>query len=441
MKIGMVLYDPQEFGGLEEIATTLAIEMQRRGQHVIVFSATWVPPDNQYICKLCENGVPYFQIPKWLSYPASHWPTKEKILNIVLCLLSPFIFILSGVHCLLRQCTWKQSLSSTRNFLRGFLMSQFIGPDLRQPIARLFLYLWHFRWHPDLYHLHGYATNLLFAIEWAHAIKIPVVYEQHQTPDPQFDRWQDTQRIINKADIIVAVSEKSAQALRYVCGVTQPIVVANPIVQDPFTSGFQKNMVPGHCEDLIFVTTVARLTAIKGLKYLLEAIVQVKKTYPDTQFRVFGDGPLRQELLAYANELGLEGNKIFVGSFTHSEELANIMASTDIFVMSSILEGQPLGIVEAMAYGRPIVATSVGGIPELIQDGFNGLMCSPGDPACLACKILQLIEDPALRTQLGQAARISYEQGPFQPDTVTNDFISIFKNVLQLELGKYQNTT
>jgi glycosyltransferase involved in cell wall biosynthesis len=162
----------------------------------------------------------------------------------------------------------------------------------------------------------------------------------------------------------------------------------------------------------------------------------VKATHPSAQFKVYGDGPLRQELLAYAGQLGLDGNAILVGPFTTREELSHIMAQTDIFVMSSILEGQPLGVVEAMAYGCPIVTTSVGGIPELIKDGVNGLLCMPGDPACLAQKIRALIEDPALRTRLGHAARHSYEQGPFQPAAVCDHFISIYQHVLRQERRK-----
>jgi glycosyltransferase involved in cell wall biosynthesis len=195
--------------------------------------------------------------------------------------------------------------------------------------------------------------------------------------------------------------------------------------------GWHRNGKSSECDEPIRLTTVARLYVTKGLIYLLEAIVQVRKTHPTAQFKVYGDGPLRQELLTYASQLGLDGNTIFVGAFTQREELSNIMAQTDIFVMSSILEGQPLGVVEAMAYGCPIVTTSVGGIPELIQDGVNGLLCAPGDPAGLAQNIRRLIEDPALRQRLGETARQSYLQGPFQPESVCNHFISIYKDTLR----------
>jgi glycosyltransferase involved in cell wall biosynthesis len=198
-------------------------------------------------------------------------------------------------------------------------------------------------------------------------------------------------------------------------------------------AGWRRDARPRQGDDLLFITTVARLSVAKGLEYLLEAIVQVQATHPTTQFRVYGDGVLRQALMDRASELGLDGQAIFVGVFTDREELSRIMAQTDIFVMSSILEGQPLAMVEAMAYGCPIVTTAVGGIPELIKDGVNGLLCRPKDPECLAQKTNALIEDPALRTRLGHAARQSYEQGPFQPSAVCDHFIAIYQAVLSDE--------
>jgi glycosyltransferase involved in cell wall biosynthesis len=131
-----------------------------------------------------------------------------------------------------------------------------------------------------------------------------------------------------------------------------------------------------------------------------------------------------------ATRLGLDGKSIFPGAFTTREQLTQIMTHTDIFLLSSVLEGQPLVIVEAMAYGCPIVTTNVGGIPELIQDNVNGLLCSPEDPECLAQKIKLLIDDPALRQRLGQAARKSYEQSPFQPQAVSSRFIAVYGEVL-----------
>jgi glycosyltransferase involved in cell wall biosynthesis len=377
--------------------------------------------------------VAFVQLPKWLSHVVSDWATKEKILKVCLQLSSPLIYLLGCALFLLRRKSWEASVSSARNWLRGRLMSRFIGPDRRRPFVRLLLNWWKFRWHPDLIHIQGYTSTLLFIIDWAYARRIPVIYEEHQTPDSQFDWWQDFKKSINKATMVVAVSEKSAEAMRSVCGVTQPIATVYYMVADPFDSGWIEDAGRGNAEEPIRIATVARLYVTKGLPYLLDAIAKVRTVYPTAEFRVYGDGELRSDLLAYADKLGLDGNRIFVGAFTSREELSSIMAQTDIFVMSSVLEGLPVALLEAMAFGRPIVATPVGGIPEAIVDGINGLLCEPRDPECLAQKICALIEDPALRLRLGQAARKSYEQGPYKPAAVCAQYISIYQKVWKAE--------
>jgi len=427
----MVLYEPQELGGLEEYAVTLAIGLHQRGHDLSVVSTTWTPATNQYLRRLREHGVTVVQVPKWLSRPASNWATKQKILDAVTGLTAPLIYGLACGLCLVRGTSWQQALISAQGWLRGHLLRWLIGPDRREPLARMLLSWWQWRWKPDLLHIQGYTKTLLFAIEWAHAKGIPVVYEEHQTPDAQFNWWQGFQQTINKAEIVVAVSETSAQALRTVCGVTQPIVVRNPLLPDPLATGWQRQAQVHQPNAPVRITTVARLSVAKGLNYLLDAIKVVKQQHPTTEFRVYGEGDLHQDLLNYAAQLGLDGQAIFVGPFTSRDELADIMAATDIFVMSSILEGQPLAMVEAMAYGCPIVTTAVGGIPELIQSGTNGLLCQPKDPACLAANIRALIEDPELRRRLGQAARQSYEQGPYQPAALCEHFVAIYEEALR----------
>ncbi|MCX6043826.1 MAG: glycosyltransferase [Chloroflexi bacterium] len=443
MRICMVVYSLEEFGGLEEIVATLTIGLQQQGHQTSVLSTSWVAPGNQYARQLHEHQIPLVQLPKWLSYPLSHWPTKEKILVHIMRFMSPLVYLLAGLLFLRKRAAWSQALASAHGWLRGQVMSRLIGPDRRRPLVRLLLRWWQFRWRPDVLHIQNFQSDtnsLLFVIDWADAHKMPVVYEEHQTPDPQFDWWQGVQTTLNKASIVVAVSEKSAQALRTVCGVTQPIVVANPIVTDPrrlqpAAPAQQGQVTESSGDQPLCVTTVARLYVMKGLPYLLEAIAQIKQTHPTVQFKVYGDGPLHQALLAQASQLGLAGEAIFVGMFRR-QELPAIMAQTDIFVLPSILEGLPLSVIEAMAYGCPIVATAVGGIPELIEDGVNGLLCQPADSAGLAQQIQTLIEDARLRDRLGSAARHAYEHGPFQSTAVCDHFNLIYQQVVSRQQTK-----
>jgi glycosyltransferase involved in cell wall biosynthesis len=427
----MVSYDMQDFGGLEEYATNLAIGLQQQGHEVSFLSAAWTAPTNQYLCRLKSHHIPIIQPAEWISKPASDWAIKEKILRVVMRLFAPLTFLLGIGQAVLKRRSPTASWESAYNWLKGQLMDRIIGPDRRKFLGKLLLNWWRIRWHPDILHVHDFSNNLVFVIDWGHERNIPVIYEEHATPDCHFDLWKNFHEDISKASSVIAVSEKSAEALCEVCGVPYPLVVRGPLLPDPRKAGSQKTTGCGGNKGCIIITTIARLIPMKGLEYLIEAAAEVKAAYPNAHFRIYGEGELHDELMAKAIELGLAGDEIFVGKYTNREELSFIMDRTDIFLLPSILEGQPVVIVEAMAYGRPIIATAVGGIPELIQDGVNGLLCQPADARDLVQKIQMLIEDPALRTRLGDAARDSYEHGPFQVETVTKNFVSIYSDVLQ----------
>jgi glycosyltransferase involved in cell wall biosynthesis len=433
MRICLVFYEPQEFGGLEEYATSLAIGLQELDQAVSALFLTWTPPENQYLRRLRAAGVRVCQMPKWLSRGGSDWRTKERLLKAALTVSSPLVYVLGTGRFLVKGGSWRESITSARNWVGGQLMARLIGPDRRPVLGRVLLRWWQLRWRPDLLHLQGYATTLLFAIEWAHGKGIPVVYEEHQTPTDQFDWWRDFAGSVNKAATVVAVSDESARALRTICGVTRPIVVRNPLLPDPLAADRALLEESRHSGQTIRVTTVARLYVTKGLDHLLESVPRVRASHGAVQFKVHGDGPLLDSLMDHAARLGLDGREIFMGAFTSREELSRIMAGTDIFVLPSILEGQPLGLVEAMAYGRPIVASIVGGVPELIVDEVNGLLCKPADVEALAERICRLAGDSALRSRLGKAARESYERSSFQPAAVSAHLLSTYESVLRAE--------
>lgn len=413
---------------MEEYAVTLAVGLRQKKHAVSVLSTAWVEPHNQYLQRMRESGVDYFSLPKWVSYPISDWNTKEKIASLLVFLAAPVVWIAAIALSFVRAQSFSKSLTSAKHWLRNKVMRA-LTPDRRKPFVRLMLSWWKKTWRPEILHIQGYTNSLLFVIDWAYAKALPVIYEEHQTPDARFDWWDGFHKSINKADVVVAVSETSAEALRSICGVTKPIVVQGPLVPDPIASGGMKSLASSS-DPSLRLTTLARLYGTKGLSYLLEALAEVRKKYPHVEARIYGDGPLRADLIAHAQTLGLDGESILVGAFTGREQLARIMADTDVFVMPSILEGQPVALVEAMSYGKPIIATTVGGIPELITDGENGLLCPPHDPVSLAEKIAILVENTALRDALANSARKSYERGPFQPSVVCENFLSVYDRVL-----------
>jgi glycosyltransferase involved in cell wall biosynthesis len=150
------------------------------------------------------------------------------------------------------------------------------------------------------------------------------------------------------------------------------------------------------------VGTVANLKPHKGLEYLLRAAVDVRKAVPNVHFLVVGQGSALDGLRAMASHLGLDGAVTFTG---FREDALRIASAFDLFAMSSLHEGLSIALVEAMALGKPVVVTRVGGLPEVVKDGRDGFLVPPGNPGALATRIIEVLGDPQLRERLGQAAR------------------------------------
>ena len=147
-----------------------------------------------------------------------------------------------------------------------------------------------------------------------------------------------------------------------------------------------------------------RLGPQKALDVALQALVDV----PDVTLAVAGDGPERAALERRAGELGLDGRVSFLGSMPRGQVL-RLFRAADASVLSSAWENFPHTVVEALAVGCPVIATAVGGVPEVVRDGENGLLVPPGDPAALGAAIARFFADGELRARLAAAAPRSVE--------------------------------
>ncbi|HEV8472130.1 MAG TPA: glycosyltransferase [Methylomirabilota bacterium] len=147
---------------------------------------------------------------------------------------------------------------------------------------------------------------------------------------------------------------------------------------------------------------VGRFVAYKGFDDLLRAAAAVHDKHPDVRWVLVGDGPERARLEALRDSLGLQRVVTFAG---WQADVAPWLASFDVFVLPS--RGEHFGrvLVEAMALGKPVVATDAGGVPEIVRDGETGLLAPPADPAALAAAVARLVEDAAQRARLGEAGR------------------------------------
>jgi glycosyltransferase involved in cell wall biosynthesis len=171
---------------------------------------------------------------------------------------------------------------------------------------------------------------------------------------------------------------------------------AAPAVVQAFRNGF------GIASQHQVIGTVTRLREEKGNRFFIEAAAQVLREFPDARFVIVGDGPLREELEKLAQSVNLGGKLHFAGFVS---EVAVALAAMDIKVMASLTEGFPFALAEAMAAGKPVVVSNVGGMKDMVQQEENGLLVPPANSAALAAALGRLLKTPELCKRLGDAAR------------------------------------
>ncbi|MBI3812202.1 MAG: glycosyltransferase [Nitrospirae bacterium] len=150
------------------------------------------------------------------------------------------------------------------------------------------------------------------------------------------------------------------------------------------------------------VGCVAHFADHKGHRYLIEAAARVAAAVPDVRFLLVGDGELRPQIERQIKELKIEKQVILTG---FRNDIPRLLAAMDIVVLSSHLEGLGTSLLDAMAMSRPVVATRVGGIPEMVEDGVTGRLVPPRDPDALAGVLIKLIRRPDERKKMGEACR------------------------------------
>jgi glycosyltransferase involved in cell wall biosynthesis len=184
------------------------------------------------------------------------------------------------------------------------------------------------------------------------------------------------------------------------------------------------NLSIGSADSLVGI--VARLTEQKGHSHLLHAIQLLLNSIPSIHLAIVGDGELRSQLEDLSIQLGIKEHVHFLG---FRSDVLNLMCEFDILVVPSLFEGFGLVLLEAMAAAKPIVATRVSAIPEIIVDGKTGLLVPPCDPRGLAQAILQLIMNPGLALNLGYCGRKQLEQR-FTVQKMVEDTVRVYRTVV-----------
>lgn len=173
----------------------------------------------------------------------------------------------------------------------------------------------------------------------------------------------------------------------------------------------------------VTIGTIGRLEPEKDQATLLEVIRRIRARHVGAQLIIAGDGSCAQALQTAASSLGVADATLFLG---YRRDIARILAAIDVFVLPSIREGLPIALIEAMAARKPVVASAIGSVGDLVRDGENGLLAPAGDARAFSDAVHRLLESSALRTKLGQAARRTVESS-FSLAAVVKTYENIYQ--------------
>jgi sugar transferase (PEP-CTERM/EpsH1 system associated) len=227
-----------------------------------------------------------------------------------------------------------------------------------------------------------------------------VIYTVHGKHLPERNSINVLDRIFSGwTSRVVAVSRELAEYLHWSVGVPQNKItlIQNGIRVDAFNGPPDR-----HPRKELVIGIVARLAPVKDIPTLLHAMQIVVKECPDVVLQIVGDGSERQSLEQLSQSLGITKHVVFLGS---RRDIPAVLAGIDIFVLSSLSEGTSVTLLEAMASGKPVVVTRVGGNPSLVEQERNGFLVPPGRPDELAEALLKLVGNPHLRASMGDQNR------------------------------------
>lgn len=269
---------------------------------------------------------------------------------------------------------------------------------------------------------HKYRASLYGRIA-ALLARIPVVITSvhgNYRKDLRLERKIANKILSNVTDRIVAVSESIKQdILRY--DKIEPlkvIVINNGVDTTKFNpEGKFRNIRREFSisDNEIIIGFIGRFVPAKGLEYLIDAFSLLNRELKNIKLLMVGEGSLLSSLKEKVQENGINEKVIFTGK---RYDIPDILSAIDVFVMPSLAEGLPNSLLEAMAMGKPVIATSVGGIPELIKDRLNGFLIPPGNSESLVASIKMLATDKHLASKIGKEARKYIKQNLSIQETV-----------------------
>jgi len=281
---------------------------------------------------------------------------------------------------------------------------------------------------PDIVHTHGYFSSVIGRLS-AKIAGVPVIINHLHTV---FNLSSLRNVIVDKTlnlftDRIICVSKKveeSFMAAGYGFK-KKSIVIYNGIDGRKFMP-----RISGHQTKSLI--SVASLYPHKGQTYLLKALKIVSEECPEVSLEIVGDGPLRKELEDECSSLGISSKVKFLGE---RNDVAFLLSRAGIFILTSLREGFSLSLIEALACGLPVIATNIGGVPEIVKDQENGLLVSSQDSRALAIAIKSLLKDEPRMREMGLKGREIFEKF-FTLEIMLKRFDELYKELFRRKCSK-----
>ncbi|MBL8187175.1 MAG: glycosyltransferase family 4 protein [Acidobacteria bacterium] len=372
--------------GSAEGLVNFAISLKELGHSITVVLIFPPATDNQYFRRLQQAGIPVISV-------TDH----------------PFNTILRIVRRAAR--------------LGGGLFRQFLAEDLTGQTLRWILR----RLNPDLLHVVRFDSMTRTFIRAGHARRLPVLF--HETSTPTY--VERTERgetgvieMLQSCHRIAALSPCVAKQVTEQLGDDVPVSVV-PLFSFPPPAAATTN---NGNRELVRFGFAARVETKKGVREMIEAFAGLAQQNPNVRLKVVGDGDQKPEIIERAKTLGVAEACEFLPTYVGEEERLRFMHSIDVLLLPSYIEGTPNSIIEAMALSLPVVASAVGGIPDMVSEQ-SGRLVPAGDARALEQAMAEVAADAELRNQMGKVGRQHYE-ARYSPQAVVPMLLDAYEKMM-----------
>lgn len=399
-------------GGGQHAMSLLTQELVSRGYDLTFLTRPPLRPRHRYVQLLKRHRVPILVLPRFDDL----WIVKAGCVLSSLLLTLPYAALRRRPIGFSLKAAASIFLTRVAQLERRYIRNKLAG--CARSNRNVILHVW------------GPAALTPLLLEWAEESDVPAIYHEMGEANEQYvETWQlePTVEAIHRAQEVICCSHSVSEMVRRVYGYVGKIATIPFMIQDPGDGWSRARKNAGR----ITLGAIGRLVPHKRHSELLHALKRLCDEGYDAGLVIAGNGPSRGSLEELSTQLGINDRVTFTGEF---DRLEDVMAQFDIFVLTSSSESQCMPITESMAYGKPVVASNFGGIPDFVEDGVTGFLVPLGNEAKLVKALKALADNPSLREEMGRRGRERYVER-YTPERVADAMEEVYHRVLMHATG------